>query len=176
MRCLVVSILVLLVGCAPTASVQTTYDDARATTTLETRRVLLTNRDLTGALRTQQRVFVQATASCAGRGCVPDEVDLAFINGSDFQLDIDPREVEVTVDGRSRSWTNEGLRREALGVTVVRGEFLRITVPVADFVRLASAQDVGVSFGRTGTSPYVATYDRREPFRDLAERLSGTPS
>ena len=164
------ALLVLLGGCAPTGSLQTTTDGA--TTVHTTRRVPLTDRDLTGALVARGRLSWTATASCAGAGCVPGEVELAFVNGSDFDIDIDPREIAVVVDGRTQSWTLDGFRREAYGRTVTRGEFVRVALSVADFARLAAAQEVQVSFGQTGTRPYEASFDSRAPFRELAAALS----
>ncbi|WP_420456019.1 hypothetical protein [Rubrivirga sp.] len=162
--------LALLGGCAASSTVQTrTTGDG---TSFESQRVRLASRDMSGAIGVRDRVFWQASASCAGPGCVPTEVDLAFVNGSDFELDVDPRKVEVTVDGLSRAWPNPDIPRDRIGQRIPRGEFLRITVSADDFAQLAEAGEVRVAFGSTGTAPFVASRASRAPFRDLARAIS----
>lgn len=162
----------LFLGCASSEPARVHFDPGRGTSTYtsSTVRVGSPNRaDLASGLR----VTMQATATCPGQGCTPDEVELAFHNDvdSNSNLDIDSRRLQIIFDGTVRDWEDTSRLHEPVQYAVRRGEFFRVVVPVADFVRIAEARDVSVVFGLTGTSSFRVAFDRRAPFRALAEEM-----
>lgn len=162
--------LAVLAGCAVGSSVRVQPNGAGVA--YESSRARLTDRDMGGALGVRNRLYWQASAACAEPGCVPETVEIAFVNGSDYELDVDPRQVEIGADGLSRTWTNNDVDQRRVGRAIARGEFFRVTVSRDEFERIARSDDVRVRFGLTGTSPFESSLVSRAPFRDLAAALA----
>jgi hypothetical protein len=166
--------LSMICACASSESVKIDYDSATGRSTYTSSRVLLGYREMDAGLAGGQRVMWQVLASCSGEGCRPDEVALVFYNDSDSDLNLDYRRLQLVVDGATHDWEDLGRINEPEIYAVPRGEFIRVPLSRADFVRMASAKDVAVLFGQAVS--FDSPFGRRAPFRVLADKIGLTPA
>ncbi len=164
-------LLLFLYGCAASTPVQVSYDRSSDISRYTSARVLIGNRDMSGGLVSNQRVFWQAVASCSGEACTPDEVVLVFYNDSNYDLNLDYRRLQLNFDGTSRNWEDLARRDDQADYRLPRGEFVRVPLTNADFARMAHSGPVEILFGMSGASVFSVPYDRRASFRALAEEL-----
>ncbi len=169
-----VLLLLFLYGCASSEPVQVSYDRSSDTSTYVSARILMGYRDMSGGLASNQRVMWQAVASCSGEACTPEEVALVFYNDSNTDLNLDYRRLQLDFDGTSRDWEGLGRFDERVFYSVPRGEFVRVPLTGADFARMATAKEVTVFFGRSGTSMFSVPLERRATFRAFAEKIGLT--
>jgi len=160
-----------LYGCVASEPVQVHYDSAIGSSSYESRRIVLGYRDMSAGLASNQRVMWQALASCSGQDCTPDEVTLAFYNDTSKDLNLDYRRLQLKVDGITHDWQDLGRETEPTHYTVPPGEFIRVSLARAAFVRLARAQQVEVLWGETGTSIFSVSFAQRAGFRAFAAAL-----
>ena len=161
--------LLALYGCATAESVGVHYDPTADRSSFESDRIVLGYRDMSSGLVSNQRVMWQALASCSGKDCIPDEVTLAFFNDTSRDLNLDYRRLQVIVDGVSHDWRDLSRVTEPADYRVPQGEFLRVSLAGAAFVKVAHAQQVEVLFGETGTSTFTVSFGRRAGFRAFVE-------
>ena len=159
----------LLAGCASSRPDLVRYDAATGETHYESEKALVGNINMSGGLASGQRVMMRAYASCIGEGCKPSQVEAAFLNDSSADLNLDYRRIQLVFDGRTLDWEDSSRIHEPTYYHVPRGEFIRIPMSVADFSRLASANNVQVHFGLTLTTMLQMPHDRRAPLRAMAE-------
>jgi hypothetical protein len=167
-----VGIFLVVWGCASAQAPLVEFDPGSGQTVYQSPKVLVGNINMTGGLASGHRVMMQAFASCAGRECKPNQVEIAFYNDSSADLNLDYRRVEITFGSKTLEWEDVGRLHESMKTEVPRGEFTRVPVSRADFAGMASAQDVQIVFGLTGTTTLRVPLDRRAGFRDLVEALS----
>ncbi|GAB5521447.1 MAG: hypothetical protein RhofKO_36980 [Rhodothermales bacterium] len=160
---------VVAVACASPAAVQVRTDPATGLHTYESSRTTMGHRSLNAGLAANQRVMWQAVAACDGANCVPDQVALVFFNNTGRDLNLDYRRFEMIVDGTSQEWYDSSRDAEPNYFTVPPGEFLRVTLDQADFMRFVEAEQVELRFGESGTSVFTVGPDRRAIFREFAE-------
>ncbi len=172
MRCLTILLLVLLGGCASQRPEMITYDDVRGKTIYTSSKLLAGNISMSGGLASGHRVMMQAFASCDGRPCKPNEVELAFLNDSSADLNLDYRRIEIVFAGKRVHWEDYGRLNEPTHYSVPRGEFIRLPVNRGDFEMMARAPKVEIIFGLTGTTAIDVPFSRREPLRELAETIA----
>ncbi len=160
-----------LYGCVASEPVQVHYDPAIGLSSYESRRIVMGYRAMSAGLASNQRVMWQALASCSGQNCTPDEVTLAFYNDTSKDLNLDYRRLQLTVDGITHDWQDLGRETEPAHYTVPPGEFIRVSLARAAFVRLARAQQVEVLLGESGTSVFSVSFAHRAGFRAFAAAL-----
>ena len=159
-------------GCASVQAPLVEFDPASGQTMYQSPKVLVGNINMTGGLASGHRVMMRAFASCTGQDCKPNQVEIAFYNDSSTDLNLDYRRVEITFGSKKLEWEDVGRLHESMKTEVPRGEFTRVPISRADFTGIASAQDVQIIFGLTGTTTLRVPLDRRAGFRELAEALS----
>ena len=159
----------LLSGCASSQPELMTYDAGTGETSYQSEKALVGNINLSGGLASGQRVMMRAFASCKGEGCKPSQVEVAFLNDSSSDLNLDYRRIKLVFDGRTFDWEDSSRIQEPTYYHVPRGEFIRIPISASDFVRLAAADRVEVHFGLTLTTMLLMPRDRRAPLQALAE-------
>lgn len=120
--------------------------------------------------------MMQAFAACDGRRCKPNEVEIAFLNDSSADLNLDYRRIEIAFAGRSINWEDESRINEPSYYSVPRGEFIRVPVNRGDFELMARAPEMEIKFGQTGTTVMDVPFSRRAPLREMAETIAGQES
>lgn len=168
MTCALILLSILLVGgCASSRQAEVTYEAKEGKTTFISSKALLGHVSMSGGLAAGQRVNMQAFAACDGRDCTPSEVEIAFLNDSGSDLNLDYRRVHIIADSRELDWEDPLRLSDPPHYSVPRGEFIRVPVQLNDFMVLATARDVEIVFGHTGTSAFRVPFDRRAPLRDF---------
>ncbi|MEM1094483.1 MAG: hypothetical protein AAGJ10_07755 [Bacteroidota bacterium] len=161
-------VMIGVAACATPAAVQVRTDAETGVNTYTSSRVTMGHRSMGAGLAGQQRVMWQAVAACEGEACVPDEVELIFVNSTSQDLNLDYRRLEMVVDGTSREWVDPSSQAAPNFATVPTGEFLRVTLTRAEFVAFAEAEEVELRFGETGSTVFAVNPDRRALFREFA--------
>ncbi len=160
-----------LYGCVTSEPVHRHYDPAIGLSSYESRRIVMGYRDMSAGLASNQRVMWQALASCSGQDCTPDEVTLVFYNDTGKDLNLDYRRLQLIVDGITHDWQDHSRETEPAHYAVPPGEFIRVSLARAAFVRLARAQQVEILFGESGTSVFNVSFAHRAAFRAFAAAL-----
>lgn len=168
------AVLLLIGACATGREARVRYDQTSGKTTYSSAKALVGNVSMTSGLASGQRVMVQAFATCDGPGCSPSEIEVAFINDSSSDLNLDYRRVEIVAGGRKMEWEDAVRLTEPPHFSVPRGEFIRVPLSRADFRTLAEAADVEIIFGLTGTTPLRMPPDRRAPLRYLLDQMENS--
>lgn len=168
---LLVSVPWLFGGCAASEAVQVDYDASLDQSTYESTRVLMGSVGMAMGLASNQRIMWKAVASCTGYGCTPREVELILYNDSDRELNVDTRRLQISFDGTSRDWEDLSRIDEPAHFVVAHGEFFRVSLSGAEFVRMAKAEQVEVLLGQSGTQSIDITYGRRAAFRTFAQEV-----
>jgi hypothetical protein len=137
----------------------------------ESPRVLVGNIGMSGGLTSGQRVMMKAFASCAGKGCQPEQVELVFLNDSSSDLNLDYRRLEIVFRGKSLNWEDRSRVHEPTYYLVPRGEFTRVPLSWSDFTGMASAPEVDIFFGLTGSTQMRMPFDRRAGLREMADAM-----
>ncbi|MEM6645254.1 MAG: hypothetical protein AAF730_03285 [Bacteroidota bacterium] len=161
-------VMVGVAACATPAAVQVRSDADTGINTYTSSRVTMGHRSMSDGLAGRQRVMWQAVAACEGDACVPDEVELIFVNSTSQDLNLDYRRLEMIVDGTAQEWIDPSSQAAPNFATVPTGEFLRVTLTRDDFVQFAEAEQVELRFGETGSSVFTVGPDRRAIFREFA--------
>ncbi len=157
----------LLAGCASSSGSRSAYDVDLHQTTYESTRVLLGHRDMSAGLVAGQRVMLKAVATCPGRDCTPEVVDLLFLNSGSGVLHIDNRRIEITFDDTTLSWEDEDRRIESGFNPLPPGEFARFRLSFSDFSRLSRSTHATVAFGQTSTALFPLSPSALESFREF---------
>jgi len=155
-------------ACAPATAVRVQTNAETGINTYTSSRATMGHRSMSDGLAGRQRVMWQAVAACEGDACVPDEVELIFVNSTSQDLNLDYRRLEMIVDGVSQEWIDPSSQAMPNFATVPTGEFLRVTLTRAEFVAFAEAEKVELRFGDTGSSVFTVSPDRRAIFREFA--------
>ena len=164
-------LMALLGGCLSSRPELVAYDAGTDQTTFKSEKALVGNINLSGGLTSGQRVMMRAFASCTGLNCKPGQVDVAFLNDSSADLNLDYRRIQLVFDGKTLDWEDPSRASEPTYYHVPRGEFIRVPMSAADFARLASADKVEVHFGLTLSTSLLMPHSTRAPLRDLAEAI-----
>lgn len=169
-------LVAILSACASQRPELIDYDVSSGRTVYTSPKLLAGNLNMTGGLTSGHRVMMQAFASCEGRTCRPNEIELAFLNDSSADLNLDYRRVKIVFAGRSVEWEDEGRITEPTYYSVPRGEFIRVPISRGDFELMANAPLMEVTFGQTGTTVIDVPFSRRAPLRELVEAIAGQES
>jgi hypothetical protein len=164
-------LLFLLWGCTASRPALVTFEAGSNLTRFESPKVRVGNIGMSGGLTSGQRVMMKAFASCAGRGCKPEQVEIVFLNDSSSDLNLDYRRVQIVFRGNSLDWEDRSRVHEPLYYHVPRGEFTRVPLSWVDFVGMATAPDVDIFFGLTGATHLRMPIDRREGLRELVHAI-----
>lgn len=168
--CLVLCLLVAS-ACASSESVRGGFDPDEFATAYETRSIpLRMNRTNAMGLQGKKLVTLRAVAACPGQDCIPQEVLLVFANDGENETLLNYETLTLTADGEEYVWDKLLDRQEA--ARVPPGDFLRLPLDREDFEQIAHAD---VVTGTLGGAPFQLAPDRRQPFRDLLERLRTEP-
>lgn len=176
MKILALALLLAVWGCASQNRQLATYNESKNETVYSSSKLLAGNISMSGGLASGHRVMMQAFAACDGAACKPDEVEIAFLNDSSADLNLDYRRIQIVFGGRSVEWEDHGRNTEPHYYVVPRGEFIRLPVSRGDFEAIASSPNVNIVFGLTGTTVLQVPFNRRAPLRELAETISAAES
>ncbi len=168
------ALLLVLSACTSSREARISYDQDSDKTTYSSSKALVGNIGMTGGLASGQRVMMQAFATCDGPGCNPSEIEIAFLNDTSSDLNLDYRRVEIVAGPRHLEWEDALRLSEPTHFSVPRGEFIRVPLNRADFKELAEAANVEIIFGLTGTTPFRVPADRRVPLRDLLHLIENS--
>jgi len=143
-----------LSGCQAPEKVKVSHDGDSGITTYETNPLQVSRGGNSTALggADAKSISLKAVATCRGKGCLPDTIQLVFLASGSSPLSLSSVGGEITTDRMSITWTSSeaGLDPVSPGqgkMYSVRGPFAAIDVDPIRLRQVAKASSVGGSIG-----------------------------
>lgn len=162
----------LIAGCGGTTQpVTIDYDSSRNLTTYRSRPIPISV-DTQGSYGSQfDQLRMDLKATCLGRDCQPDQVQLTLSTLGSAELYIGDRTFVITADGEEFTWKDPFYFRRRNQPEEVIGTVLQVSLPISRLQKIANAADVE---GRIGTVTLeVAARDQEQIRAFLAKMRPG---
>lgn len=156
-------------GCASSSEpVQVMHNASSNETTYETSQMRLSDIQMTEGLGTDNRFFVQIAGKCTGQDCSPRTYTMRFIKEGMQSIQLEGREVRLTVGTETLSWDDPQSRSVSRASTIRSGTFAKVEVSSEQLATIGGVQEVN---GTVGGESFSLSHEARAPIRKLLSRL-----
>lgn len=162
LRLLLPALLIPLTGCATSSDISTSYNASQDQTLFETDPIRITRGGSGLGSSGEQVMYVKGQADCQGQNCTPNSVRILISSATRNVSWLDYDDVTISTDSWSRTWNNVSTREDPELVGI--GEFMRLTMPTAEFRQLLQSRGMSIQIGSTDIN---LSFDQMRPFREM---------
>ena len=143
------------------------YNPTANRTVYEAKPISFTSTRMQSGLGKNRSLAMKAVATCQGRDCIPNQVELVFSTSSNSSIFLTNRSVSLSTGDETYEWEERRDTDSFEGETVI-GRITSITLTTEQLKNIAIARTLDCSIGG---APFQLSFKDRRPLRQLTEKF-----